>query len=191
MKLITHQQEASVATEVLAKTYANAPNINWMFAQTPGNLRYFFGMLVEDAMHKKGAYLTSDHCGVLLFHESKATNFSLSSIFKKLYVIIFITGIMRAIQIVRLNRLKAKYRPGTGYYGSVLGIMQHKYQWKTTFELKKEFSMLSKKVEQPIYLETTDPRIFSLYKKIGFSKYHEMKHPYTNLMIYFMKKDKV
>lgn len=187
MRLITSKKEASKAVEVFVEAYSHAPNINWMFKQSPENVRYFFGMLVEEAMDREGAYLTSDNCGVLLLYDMKSKSFSLKVLLKKLYIIIFITGLKRSFQIIRLNHTKSKYRPKSGLYASVLAIKNHKSHWKTIFELKREFSNIAKNLNQPIYLETTNLRYFSLYEKLGFSKFYEMKHPYTDLNIYFLK----
>lgn len=187
MRRITQQEDVSTAVEVLVETYANAPNINWMFEQSRGNLRYLFRMLVEEAMVKEGAYLTSDNCGVLLLHDLRAKPFSLNIILRKLHIILFVMGLMRSRRVIRLNKLKEKYRPKRGYYGAVLAIRDNPSRWKTILELKREFASLSQKINQPIYLETTNPRIFSLYERLGFRLYHKMQHPYTELDIYFMQ----
>lgn len=189
MRLIKNKEEATIAVEVLAETYANAPNISWMFEQSRGNLQSLFGMLVKDAIKKESAYLTSNNYGVLLLYDLEAKHFSLSIILRKLHLILFVMGIRKSLQVMRLNQLKRQRRPETGYYGSVLAIKDNESRWRTVLELKREFSILSEKLNQPIYLETTNPRIFSLYEKLGFTQYHKMKHPYTNLDIYFMKMD--
>lgn len=191
MRLITNRQESLIAIDILVETYANAPNINWMFTQSHRNLEYFFYVLIEDAIEKKGAYLTSNNRGVLLFYNLKTKHFSLNSIYRKAYLIFFIMGIKKSIQVIRLNKLKRKYRPKTGFYGAVLAIKNDKFQWETRFELKKEIFILFKTLNLPVYAETTNRRIYLLYKKLGFSKYYEMNHPYADLNIYFMKMDKL
>ena len=191
MRLITNRQESLIAIDILVETYANAPNIKWMFTQSHRNLEYFFYVLIEDAIEKKGAYLTSNNRGVLLFYNLKTKHFSLSSIYRKAYLIFFIMGIKKSIQIIRLNKLKRKYRPKTGFYGAVLAIKNDKCQWDTRFELKKEIFIMFKNLNLPVYAETTNRRIYLLYKKLGFSKYYEMNHPYADLNIYFMKMDKL
>jgi hypothetical protein len=187
MKLITSKEDTTIAIEVLVQTYVNAPNISWMFAQTEINLRYFFGMLVKEAVEKRSAYLTSDQCGLLILEDMHARHFSFSTILRKLHLILFVLGVKHSFQIIRLNHIKKKIRPQKGFYGSMLVIKNHEFQWKTIFELKKEFTDMARNLGQPIYLETTNPRIFSLYKKLGFSPYYQMQHPYANINIYFMK----
>ncbi len=187
MNVITRQEDTDIAIEVLVQTYVNAPNISWMFKETESNRRYFFGMLVKEAVERRSAYLTSDQCGVLFLEDTQTRPFSLSTILRKLHLIFFVLGLKHSFQIIRLNQIKRKIRPKNGYYASMLVIKNHAHQWKTIFELKKEFTALARNLDQPIYLETTNPRIFSLYEKIGFAKYYEMQHPYADISIYFMK----
>lgn len=56
MHLITNKQEALVVIDILVETYADAPNIKWMFNQTHKNLSYFFRVLIEDAMVRKKTF---------------------------------------------------------------------------------------------------------------------------------------
>ena len=191
MKLITNKEDTKTAIEVLVQTYVDAPNISWMFSQTESNLRYFFGMLVKEAVEKRSAYLTSDKCGLLILENMNARHFSFSTILRKLHLILFVLGVKHSFQIIRLNHIKRKIRPKKGFYGSMLVIKNHKLQWKTTFELKKEFTDMASNLQQPVFLETTNPRIFSLYEKLGFSQYYQMQHPYADINIYFMKMNKV
>lgn len=187
MRLITDKEDETHAVNVLVESYANAPNISWMFTQSQSNLIFFFRTLIKEAVENKSAYLTSDTCGVLILENQHATQFSLGTLFRKLHLILFVLGVKNSFRIIRLNKLKKKIRHSEGYYGSVLAIRKHKSRWKTTLELKREFSIMAKKSHQPIFLETTNPRMFSLYGKLGFTEYHQMKHPYTDLQIYFMK----
>lgn len=189
MGLITNKQETLIAIDILAKAYANAPNINWMFTQSHTNLEYFFNALIKDVIEKKGAYLTPNNRGVLLFYNLKTKHFSLRSICRKIYLILFITGIKKSIQIIRLQKSMRKQRPKTGMYGAALAIMNDEYKWQTRIELKKEMLLICKSSNLPVYAETTNRRIVLLYESLGFSTYFEMKHPYADLKIYFMKMD--
>lgn len=187
MHLITSEQETLIAIDILVETYADAPNIKWMFNQNHSNLTYFFRVLIEDAITRKGAYLSSNNNGVLFFYDLQTKNFSFKSFYLKMHLAFFIIGIKKTAQIIRLNNLKKKYRPQNGYYGSILAVKSNDLQWETNFELKKEFSKVFKQFNQPAYLETTNRRIYLLYKKLGFSEYYKTDHPYADLTIYFMK----
>ena len=100
-------------------------------------------------------------------------------------------GIKKSIQVLKLNNIKSKHRPKIGFYGAVLAIKNDKHQWSTRLELKKDILLMFKNLNLPIYVETTNRRIYLLYKKLGLTKYYEMNHPYADLNIYFMKTDKL
>jgi hypothetical protein len=189
MRLITGKAEASIAVDVLVEAYANAPNISWMFTQSNSNLQYFFHVLINDAIDKKGAYLTSNDYGVLVFHNMETKHFSVSSILRKAYLVFFIMGLQKSIQLIRLNRLKRRYRPKEGCYGSLFAIRNNQFRRETGYEFKKEFPDIFKNLNQPIYAETTNERTCRLYQRLGFIRFHEIKHPYADLTIYFLKKD--
>ena len=189
MKLIQNKEDSSIATNILVEAYNDAPNINWMFKQSHSNLEFFFYLLIDDSIKKRGAFLSSNKGGVLLFYNLNAKNYSLSSILRKAYLMIFMMGIQKSIQVFKLNKLKRKYRPKTGFYGMALAVKNDKHKWDTRLELKREFALKIKEINLPVYAETTNKRIYLLYEKLGFSVYDQMKHPYADLNIYFMKID--
>lgn len=184
---IANKEDANCAIDVLVASYNNAPNISWMFTQSQSKLRNFFSFLIWEAVAKNSVYLTSDKCGVLILESQGLRHFSLRTILTKIHLILFVVGVKNSLRIVRLNQMKRKVRPNKGFYASVLAIRKHKSRWNTILELKRGFSNIAKELYQPVYLETTNPRTLQLYEKLGFTKYHEMQHPYTNLKIYFMK----
>lgn len=187
MRSITTKGESTIATDVLSKAYADAPNISWMFKQSPKNNTLFFSLLVDEAMGKKGAYLTPNNRGVLLLYSLETKYFSLKTICRKAYLVFFVIGLRKSLQIQSLEKTKRKYRPKTGLYGASLAINKDEYKRETMYELKKWKSLLSTLPKQTIYAETTNRRIALLYERMGFSSYNEIKHPYADLPIYFMK----
>ncbi|TRX70482.1 hypothetical protein [Carboxylicivirga sp. M1479] len=187
MKLISNKEDAIIASAILAEAYADAPNLNWMFALNHKNFSCFFRVLVEDAINKNGAYLTSNNNGVLLLYNLKAHSFTLINLFRKIYLILFVIGLKKSVQLIKLNKIKRQHRPQTGLYGAVLGLKKGQYTWQTRHELKSDFLKLVERANMPVYIETTNPRIYLLYKSLSFTEYHQMKHPYADLSIYFMK----
>ena len=53
---------------------------------------------------------------------------------------------------------------------------------------EQEMFRLADETNEPIYVETTNPRVMLLYKKSGYVEYANLKHPYEDLTIWFMKR---
>ncbi|WP_417590945.1 hypothetical protein [Owenweeksia hongkongensis] len=187
MTAISTKQDQYTATQVLAEAYQQAANISWAVESSNKKLNYFFSSLLKDAISKDGAYLTSNSRGVLLLYDMKARSRSISSVFRKLHLMIFVIGIKKSMQLMKLEKLKKRLRPKSGLYGMALAILDDEHRWKTALEVKRGFLEISKKKQLPIYVETTNERIAKLYTTIGFSTYHKMTHPYTELDVCFMK----
>src|SRR5690606_31311375 len=99
MLLITTKKDTTTATQILAKAYAQATNIMWFLGKANvDKLHYFFSYLVKDAVAKKGAYHTPNQRGVLLLYNQQAKSFSLSAIFRKLHLVLFVVGIKNSFR---------------------------------------------------------------------------------------------
>ncbi len=189
MHVIRDKKELSVAVDILAESYANAPNIAWIFPQSPGNLRFFFRVLVEEAAAKDGVYLTDNNAGVLVMYGQKSKHFSIVNSLRKIVLAAFVIGPKNSFRISRLNRIKQKYTPQSGLYGAMLAIKKDEHYWHTIHDLKQGFDQRFKQTHQPIYAETTNARILKLYQQLGFTMFHQMQHPFADLPIYFVKKE--
>lgn len=188
MHLVSSRQDQSTASQVLAQSYAQAPNITWFMGKANSEkLRYFFASLVRDAVAKKGAYLTPNQRGVLLLYNQQAKSFSLSAMFRKLHLMLFVLGVKNSIKLIRQQNWQSQFRPNNGLYGMALAIINDEHRWQTALEIKQGFLSISKQFNLPIYVETTNERIAKLYETIGFSIYHKAKHPYAELEVWFMK----
>lgn len=191
MPLVSSKQDQSTASQVLAQSYAQAPNITWFLGKANSEkLRYFFSSLVKDAVAKKGAYLTPNQRGVLLLYNQQARSFSLLSIFRKLHLVLFVLGIKNSIRLIRQQKWQTQFRPKEGLYGMALAISTDRLRWKTVMEIKQLFTEVSTKHNLPVFVETTHSRIAKLYETLGFKTYHKAKHSYAELEVWFMKMSK-
>lgn len=187
MRQISSKKEISIATKVLAEAYSLAPNVTWALRPSKRNLYHFFSYLVKDAVAKKGAYLTPNQRGVLLLYNQQIKIFSLSAMFRKLHLVLFVLGIKNSIKLIRQQNWQSQFRPNNGLYGMALAIINDEHRWQTALEIKQGFLSVSKRFKLPVYVETTNERIAKLYETIGFKTYHKARHPYTELEVWFMK----
>lgn len=187
MIVIHSEQHAKIAVNILAEAFADAQNITWFLKPKKRNLQRFFSLLVDESVLKDGAYLTSNHRGVVLLYDMQKQLSVFTFLVRKLKLICFTLGIKKGMQLLRLQKLQASFRPKVGMYGLALAIHKDEEKWKTIFEMKKEFRQILNKTNLPVYAETTNPRYVRMYQSIGFETYHQMQHPYTQLTIWFLK----
>lgn len=187
MNLIDNPKDAEIAVSILAHAFANAKNITWFLSPTKKNLQRFFSLLVEESIAKEGAYLTSNKRGVILLYNMNAKLSFFSFLGKKLRLILFTMGLKKGYQLIRLQKLQEKERPKVGMYGLALAMQSDEQKWQTIFELKQAFREVLNNTSLPVYAETTNPRYVKMYLSLGFVEYHQMKHPYADLTIRFLK----
>ncbi|MBI1223279.1 MAG: hypothetical protein GC180_11795 [Bacteroidetes bacterium] len=189
MKLITKREDIRLAEAILADCYLHAPNITWFMEKNRKKACFFFSMVLQEAMLKKGAYLSEDRKGVLLLYPQGKSIFHPCLLLRKLMLVLFYLGPKKSVQLIKTQQIQAVQRPKTGLYGMALAILPHENLWKTQLEIKRKMNQIQLESGLSIYLETTNERYAILYEKLGFSIYQKIAHPYANLSVWFMKKD--
>lgn len=153
------------------------------------HLRILLSVCLQEAILKKGAYLTSDKNGVIFLYNLQIHPLSIIVLLKKLYLFISIIGLSHGIRVLRSRSLINAVRPKFGWYGWFVATDRDERKWKTVLEIKNEVFRLSNATNEPVFAETTLQRIANLYEKIGFKVYAKMKHPYEDMDIWFMRRD--
>lgn len=190
MEEITTVKEKQQALKILVDAYFEAANVTWLLkTKSKEKLHAIFNLLFHDAQAKNGAFLSKNKVCVLFLYEQKAKNFSILQILRKLHVFLFVTGISNGIKALKFQKLVATIRPKEGLLGMALGVEENQITTATIYEIKRTVFELSKAKNLPIYAETTVPRLLKLYKIVGFELYHEMKHPYADLEVWFLKRE--
>lgn len=187
MKRIRRLSEARQAAEVLAQCFGQEPNITWMIPAQERPMRWFFASIVADSMAKGGAYLSDNGKGVLLLYDWQNRRTSLRAVLLKVRAALFVLGLRRTQQLLHLQRIKRRYQPATGLYGMALAVLPDSDRWRTGMDLKKGFENIRQATQQPIFAETTIPRVVKLYEHLGLDIYYQMPHPFVpELTVYFM-----
>ncbi len=190
MHQIKTANEKQRAIEILVDAYFQAANVTWMLkTKSKKNLKAILDLLFYEAKAKNGAYISENQTCVLFLYDQKERYISLNQIFRKLHVLIFVTGISNGLKALKFQKQVATIRPKEGLLGMALGVIENKMTTATIFEMKRTVFEVSKAKNLPIYAETTVPRLLKLYKALGFEIYRDMKHPYCDLNVWFLKKE--
>lgn len=185
---ITTKEDKYKAVEILTSAFFDAPNLSWIFLnKTNKNMAFFFLTILNDVAAKNGAFLSSNKKGVLFFYNLNNKHISIANIFRKIYILLFITGLLNGIRMIKHNRNMSKIRPKTGWLGMLMATANNNVV--AAYEIKIKMDKASKDSNLPIYVETTVPRVRALYEAAGYREYFTLKHPFTSLDVWFMSKE--
>lgn len=185
---IRTKEDKNRTVEILTNAIFDAPNLSWIFLnRTKKNLAFFFLTILNDAIAKNGAFLSSNRNGVLFFYNISDRRISRINIFRKIIVLIFITGLVNGFKIIKHNRNMSRFRPKTGWLGMLMATENNNFS--AAFEIYSFINNVYRKSKLPVYAETTSSRVCALYKAAGFSEYFKLKHPFANLEVWFLRKE--
>lgn len=192
MNHIETELDKSRALEILEKAFKDVPGVMWMIRnkeKSQEHLRILLSVCLEEAILKKGAYLTKDRNGIILFYRLQIKPRSITIFFKKLYLLIKVFGIRHGVRVLRSRKMIDTIRPKEGWYAWFIATDKRAGNCVSAFEIKNEIFNISSTTNEPVYAETTVHRIVGIYEKIGFKVYSKMKHPYSNMDIWFLRRD--
>ncbi len=190
MDIITNHKDKTRALDILEDAFIGSRGMTWMLRTcNKKNLRVFLSFFYHEVAVKNGAYLTSDKNGIVFFYQLQNQNWSVSNFFRKLYIAIFIMGIKNALKAGRYKKLIDSTRPKAGWFGWLVATDNKVPGNKAAYEIRQEMFRLADETNEPIFVETTIPRVMLLYKASGYYEYHSVKHPYEDLTIWFMRRD--
>lgn len=191
MKRIQSKSQKKRVFEIFEHSFADSPGMNWMLRNrnSERGKRWIINLMFHQGISQNGAYITSDNNGAVLFFQVQKKVFSLSNLLRTLYIFSFITGVKKGIRALRYRKMVSAIRPKTGWLGLLVATDQTVTGNAAAFEIKREMFRIADESNECIYVETTVPRVRLLYKASGYIEYAEMKHPYTDLNIWFFRRD--
>lgn len=189
MELIQTAEDRQRAIDILEMALEQSPGMTWMIKPGRKNgLRNLLRHMYEVARVHRGNYMTSDKSGVVLIYQSSKKRRSVRLFCGKLKILFLVTGIRRGIQLAKVQRLIRQIRPNSGWHALLLASDERPGNAATN-ELRREVFTLADSTNEPIYLETTRERMHRAYQWIGFKVYNQIKHPYEDTHIWFLRRD--
>ena len=191
MELIQGKEQKRRLFEIFEQAFAQSPGMNWMLRHRDSSRgkRWIIRLMTNEGIAKKGAFLTSDNNGAVLFFQVQKRALSPLNILRTIYIFLFITGVKNGFRALRYQKMVAAIRPKTGWLGLLVATDQTVPGNVAAFEIKQEMFRIADDHNECIYIETTVPRVRLLYKAAGYIEYAELKHPYTDLTIWFFRRD--
>lgn len=189
MQTIKTPFEKERALQILEKAFHQSPGIIWMIGEKQKKIKSFLSMFLMEASVNNGAYLTSDNNGVVLFFQLQHQRSSLLLTLKKIYVLLFIMGLTRGLQAIKYKKMIDEIRPKQGWFGWLVATDSSVVGNAAAYEIKNFMFQSSDDSQEPVFVETTVPRVRTLYQIAGYIEYASMKHPWQNLDIWFFKRE--
>ncbi|MFT5779831.1 MAG: hypothetical protein ACI837_002790 [Crocinitomicaceae bacterium] len=191
MEIIRTKNQKERVFEIFEHAFISSPGMNWMLRNrnSERGKRWIINLMFHEGISQKGAFITSDNNGAVLFFQVQKKAFTPLNIFRTLYILGFVTGIKNGIRALRYKKMVATIRPKTGWLGLLVATDRTAEGSGAAFEIKREMFRLADESNECIYVETTVPRVRTLYKAAGYIEYAEMQHPYADLKIWFFRRD--
>ncbi len=154
---------------------------------------YLATHMVEKAIEKDALIVSENRQGIaILFKTSKKDNNIWKDLWTQLGLVINVTGIKNAFNIIKTQNYIKKQRPQKGeyLYCWFWGILKGARGADTQVgkEMKDEFYRRAKEYNLPLYAETRMRKNAIVYQKFGFTLFHEWDHPSGDTM-YFLRYD--
>lgn len=190
MDLINKTDKAR-AFQILDHSFHQSPGMTWMVRdkESEKSKKWIIRLMYLEAKSKKGAYITEDKNGVVFYFSLQEKTRSFLYVIGIAYFILFITGIKNGIRALKYQKQIASIRPKKGMLGLLVATDQSVKGNEAAYQIKQEMFQIADKMNECIFLETTNPRVRALYRAVGYSEYAEMKHPYTDLIVWFFKRE--
>lgn len=147
--------------------------------------------MVNKAIEKDALIVSKNGKGIaILFKTSKKDNNIWKDLWAQLGLVINVTGIRKAYNIIKTQNYIKQQRPQKGeyLYCWFWGILKDSRGADTQVgkEMKDEFYRRAKKYNLPLYAETRMRKNAVVYQKFGFDLFHKWDHPSGDTM-YFLR----
>lgn len=174
---------------IFEEAFKNSPGITWMIGDNKKKVRNILNLFIHEASVKDGTFLTENNQGAVLFFQLENNTKSVPLTIRKMYIFLFVIGINRGIKAIRYKKMIDKIRPKHGWLGWLVASNQNVAGNEAAYEIKREMFRIADQTNQPIFIETTVPRVRKLYRIAGYKEYNSIQHPYEDLTIWFFRRD--
>lgn len=190
MNKISNINDKKRALEILELTFLNSDGFNWISNQkiNKRGIKYIIRIVYTVASLRGGAYLSNDKNGAMLFYRMQKHKFSIYQISNYL-CLFFSIGIINTLNVLKYKFIIESLRPKEGLVGLLLATYQTKNLKCLYYDYKKTTFQIADKINQPIFIETTSEKARKLYLLSGFYQYLEIKHPFSDLTVWFLRRD--
>lgn len=190
MELIKSEKERERAIEILEEAFKHSLGIVWLLKRNEKKqVNRFLSFLLEEALINKGAFLTENKNGVVLYTRLQDNTVSIKLTLKKIYIFLFVLGIKNGVKALKYRRIVNEIRPKKGWCGWLVATDTSVIGNEAAYEIKNEMFKKAEETDESVFVETTIKRVKLLYERAGYYEYAQIEHPYEELTVWFMRRD--
>lgn len=190
MYLIKSSRDIERAQELFNDAFNDSEGINWVLKNRSNMAKELtIKVLLHEGVDKKGAYITEDRNGAVLFYGANNKGFSIRNLLRKAHLALRYAGLKNTLKLVSYRKMIDSTRPTNTMVGFLVATDRKIKANKAIYEIHSQMLEIAKEQGKKIVLETTKPRVRRLYSFAGYDEYAEVKHPYADLTIWFFVKE--
>lgn len=180
--------------EILTKSFDDNKSTNWAVKQDRKRIQRISGLMryaCDLCQIQNGAFLSDDRSGAILYDFPKTAKYSISRLLQDIRFIFQVIGPERLFKVLKRESYIKKFHPSENYiYLWFLGVMPESQGKGLGTKLLTQLTGLADENKLPICLETSNPMNLELYKRFGFSVYHEWDSDFIGFPVWFMRREK-
>ncbi|MDH5365830.1 MAG: hypothetical protein OEW67_02530 [Cyclobacteriaceae bacterium] len=181
------------ALQILVTAFKDNPGALWVIKKDKkilNRLQVLCKYCLSTSMQKKGAFITLDEKGIALIYKNWLKQNSIKKLLGYIDLGNYCIGWDRAWSIIKREKEIVSRRPKFPHlYFWMIGVENNSNGVNTIIEIRNFVFEYSKKLQLPIYAETTVEKYLTLYQRYGFSIYDEWETGYNGIKVWFIKRD--
>ncbi len=185
--------EKENAIRIISEAFVENPSVLHIVKpdkHKPERIKHLADYVYETSKMRQGVYFSRDKEAIALCYRYNFKKEGLSDYLNQAKLVFRTIGIERVFKILKRDAYVKKQRPADGnfLYFWFFGASDKSRGGRGAWELKEKVFEQSRKLQLPIYLETSIPQNKLIYERFGFETYHVWDGNYGNDPLYFMRR---
>lgn len=178
--------------DILTKSFDDNKSTNWAVKsdkKRKSRIRKLMLYAHDICKKQDGVFISDDNKAAIIFDFPRTAKYGLSRLIQDLKFIVGVISPERLFKVLKRESYIKKYHPKDDFiYLWFLGVDPESQGKGVGGALLNELVLIADNKKIPIYLETSNPRNLTFYKKFGFSVYHEWNSDFMGFPVWFMKR---
>ena len=179
--------------DILTRSFDDNKSTNWVVKSDKKRISRIRKLMVyayDLCKMQEGVFISDDNKGAIIFDLPKTSKYNFTRLIKDVGFIFNVIGVERLFKVLKREGYIKKFHPKDDYiYLWFLGVFPENQGNGVGSKLLQELIVMANNKNLPIYLETSNPGNLKLYKKFGFSTYHEWNTDFIGFSVWFMKRE--
>lgn len=188
------QTDNHLVTEIICETFKTNPTIQFMIKhdeKVQKRISAIAEYAFEFAVKRDGVFISDNGKGVAICYQYNYKNVLLGDFFLMMKMVIKAVHFRKVLKIFLHDNFIKKQRPENGnyLYFWFFGVLPEEQPKTSARDLTRQIFQLSKKLQLPIYAETTIERNKRVYQHFGFKVYKTWVNQANGIKVWFLMRE--